>query len=427
MDPLLIILFVILFMLSAFFSGTEIALMSLASHKVEALLKEGRFGAKSLKKIKENNDRLLITILIGNNLVNVYTASLATAIAIGIADSSGMDQAAVIGISTWVITFLLLLFGEIIPKSFATKNAAAMGLLVAPIYKMLMLVLLPAIVVIEGIIKIFSKKDFSEEITEEEIGSFIDMGKNTGTLEHAEHEKLKNVLEFGDILVEEIMTPRVKIEAVSSQISVKETLDYYMEHTHSRLPVYNETIDKIDSFITIRELLRLPEDKQLSDLELPKVIKVPLNQPIDILFETFQKSHKHLAIVIDEYGGVAGLITLEDIVEEIFGEIRDETDKEVDEIKKMWEHKYMIESSVLVEDILEKFTLTLTDLWLDEKEFGWENMSYVLTHRLWRFPNSGEKIRFDIFDEEGQNIKDIEFKILTIEDARIGKIEVNMI
>lgn len=422
-----ILLFIILFLLSAFFSGTELALMWLASHKVEALVKEGRFGAKSLKKIKENNDRLLITILIGNNLVNVYTASLATAIAIGIAEQSWLEQSAVIGISTWVITLLLLLFGEIIPKSFATKNAAAISLVVAPVYKILMILLFPIIVIIESIIRVFSKKDFAEEITEEEIESFIDMWKHSGTLEHSEHEKIKNILEFGDILVEEIMTPRVKIEAVSADITVQQAIDYYMEHTHSRLPVYTETIDKIDSFITIRDLLCLPHEKKLSDLELSKVIKVPLNQPIDILFDTFQKSHKHLAIVIDEYGGVAGLITLEDIVEEIFGEIRDETDKEVDEIRKVWNESYVIESSVLLEDILDKFELELEDLWLDEKEFSWENMSYILTHKLGRFPNSGEKIRFDILNEEGQNIKDLEFKILTIQDATIGKIEVNMI
>lgn len=380
--------------------------------------------SKSLKKIKENNDRLLITILIWNNLVNTYTAALATTIAMNLAQGMWVEQSLAIWVSTWVVTFLLLMFGEIIPKSFATKNAAPIACSVAPIYKVLMIILFPIIVLIEGIIKVFSKKEFAEEITEEEIESFIDLGKDSWTLEHSEHQKIKNILEFWDILVEEIMTPRVQIEAISDEKTVAEAINFYKSHTHSRIPVYSETIDKIDVFVTIRDLLNADEHKKLKDIELPKVVKIPLNQHIDTLFEDFQKTHKHMAIAIDEYGWVAWLITLEDIIEEIFGEIRDETDKEIDEIKQITNNTYIIESTVLIEDIIEKFELDLSDFEENLTEFSSETTSYMLTHILERFPENGEIIRLQYEKMLDESSGFLEFKILRIVDAKIGKIEV---
>lgn len=398
--------------------------MWLASHKIDALVKEWKIWSKSLKKIKVNNDRLLITILIWNNLVNTYTAALATTIAMNLAQGMWVEQSVAIWVSTWVVTFLLLMFGEIIPKSFATKNAAPIACSVAPIYKVLMVILYPVIVLIEGIIKIFSKKEFAEEITEEEIWSFIDLWKDSWTLEDSEHEKIKNILEFGDILVEEIMTPRVQIEAISDEKTVAEAIGFYKSHTHSRIPVYSETIDKIDVFVTIRDLLNADENKKLKDIELPKVVKIPLNQHIDTLFEDFQKTHKHMAIAIDEYGGVAGLITLEDIIEEIFWEIRDETDKEIDEMKQIANNTYIIESTVLIEDIIEKFELDLSDFEENLTEFSSETTSYMLTHILERFPENGEIIRFQYEKMLDDSSGFLEFKILRIVDAKIGKIEV---
>lgn len=427
MDPLLIGWFIILFLLSAFFSWTELALMSLASHKIEWLIKEGKLWSKSLKSIKHNNDKLLITILIGNNLVNTYTAALATTIAIGMSVDMWLEQSAAIGISTWVVTFLLLMFGEIIPKSFAIKNAVSIALFVAPIYKFLMLLLFPVIFIIEGIIKVFSKKEVSEQMTDEEIESFIDFGKHSWTLEDSEHEKLKNVLEFGDILVEEIMTPRVKIEAISKNKTVWEAMKYYIAHTHSRIPVYNDTIDQIDYFFTIRDLLDRDSSTKLYELKLPEVIKIPLNQHIDTLFENFQIAHKHMAIAIDEYGWVAGLITLEDIVEEIFGEIHDETDREVEEIKDIWNNTFVIESTVLVENILDEFHLDLGDFVDDLIEFSSETIGYMITHKLERFPENDEIISFKYHKLIDNTSGEIRCKILRVKDAKIGKIEVKLV
>ena len=398
--------------------------MSLPEHKIKSLVKQWKLWSKALWKIKSNNDRLLITILIGNNLVNVYTAALATTIAISLWEASGFEQATAVWIATWIVTFLLLLFWEIIPKSLATKNATKISLLVAPIYSFLMLVLYPAISFMEILIKVFSWKWKVEKISDEEIESFIDMWKHSWTLEEWEHKKIKNILEFWDIDVEEIMTPRVKIDALDDDVTVWEAKAFYMKHTHSRIPVFEERIDRIDYFITLRDLLNQGEDKKLKELELKKALKVPLNQPIDKLLETFQKTHRHLAIVIDEYGWVAGLVTLEDVIEEIFWEIRDETDKEVDEISEQETWWYKVQPQVSIENILEKFWLVLSNIWLDEKEFDGETVSFVLTYKLERFPNEWENISFNIKWSKKQKL---EFKVSWIKEWKMGMIEVKRI
>ncbi len=426
MDPLQIICFFFLFIASAFFSWTELALMSIPEHKLESLIKRKKYWSSALRKIKENNDRLLITILIWNNLVNVYTAALATSIAIWIWIKMWIPQATVIWIATWIVTFFLLLFWEIIPKSFATKNATKISLFVAPIYKILMFVLYPFITFIEVIIRVFSSNKKLEKMTDEEIESFIDMWRKTWTLEKDEHEKIKNILEFWDILVEEIMVPRVKIEALSINTIIWEALEFYLSHTHSRIPLYSKTIDKIESFLTVRDILDVDKTKKLSELELAPVIRVPLNQPIDILLKTFQSKRKHLAIVIDEYGWVAWLVTLEDVMEEIFWEIRDETDKEFDEIILVWKDNFIVESDVLIENILEKFNLYLWDIWLDEREFWWETLSYIITHILERFPKKSEIVDFKIKNNQTKYWI-LELKIIDINDWKIGKVEVKRV
>ena len=431
MDPSVIFLFIFLFILSGFFSGTEIALMSMPSHKVDSLLKQNKFGSKSLKYIKSHNDKLLITILIGNNLVNVYTAALATQIAIWIAVASGIEQSLAIWVSTWVITFLLLLFWEIIPKSYATKNAKMISLKVAYTYKILMFILYPVILFIEGIIKVFTGKDTINNVTNEEISSFIDLGKDSGTLEHQQYERLKNTLDLDNTLVEEIMTPRVQVEFLPSETTLWEAFEYYKTHTHTRIPVYTDTIDKVIGIVNIRMLISEIDAKwekiTLWELDYPEFLKVPLNQPVDNLLETFQKEHRHMAVVIDEYGWVSGIITLEDIIEEIVWEIRDESDKEEEEIKTNGNGWYIIDSTILMEEILGRFELEFKDIWVDEKELWWETVSYIITHVLERFPEEWEIIEYEVnFDNKDTNNKILSLKVLTIDDTRIWDIEVKL-
>ena len=323
------------------------------------------------------------------------------------------------------------MFWEIIPKSFASKNAESISLLVSPVYRFLMILLFPIIWIIEKIIKLFTGTAKPISISDEEIETFLDMWRSSWTLEDDDHTRLKNTLEFSDTLIEEIMIPRVKLEALSDEKTVSEALEFYMKHTHSRIPVFHETIDDIVGIITIRDLLREKsqghESRKLSELHFKKLIKAPLSQPIDVLLEIFKESRQHMSIVIDEYGWVAGIVTLEDIIEEVFGEIHDETDYETDEIIENGNNSYTIDSSISMDDILEEFELEFSDIGFDEKEFGSETVSYILTHELERFPEKNETICFNVLDDkEEASWNTLCFTILEVEDAMIGKIEVTL-
>lgn len=428
MDYSSIFLFVVLFLLSWFFSGSEIALISLPKHKIDFFVKNKKVWSKSLKSVRENTDRLLILILIWNNLVNTYTAALATQIAMTSASKMWMPEAQAVVISTALVTIFLLLFWEIIPKSIASKNTATMALLVAPVYNFLMIVLYPLIVFIEIIIKIFSGNKKAETITWEEIQSFLDMWRANWWIDEDEHEKLKSIFEFSDTIVEEIMTPRVKIEAIPNTFTIKQAVDFYLLHTHTRIPIYNWTIDKIDYFISSRDLIREFSngnwDKKISDLKMRKVLKVPLNQPISKLLNIFQNTNKSFAIIMDQYGWVAWLVSLEDIVEQVFGEIRDESDKESEEFSKKEDWKIICDSLVLMQDLLDEFELDLESIWLDEKEFNGETVSYIITDILENFPTVWQEIEFVLASENKEDsTKKLILKVLETEEAKIWKIE----
>lgn len=422
-----VLVFISLFMLSAFFSWTEIALMSLAKHKIDSLVKQWVPWAKDLQYIKQYNDRLLITILIWNNLVNTYTAALATTIAISIASNSGiwLNESTAIWLSTWIITFLILLFGEIAPKSFATKNAESIALLVAKFYKILLIVLYPFVIVIEFITKLMTWKSKPQIISEEEIQAFIDMWRDTWTLAYQEHEHLRNLLDFGETTAEDIMTPRIKIDKISHENTVQEAKDFIVSHTHSRIPVYKEDVDHIVWIVNIRLLLaeidKWNADKKLKDIQLIKAIKVPLNKPIDWLLKSFQKSHQHINIVIDEYGGVAWIVTLEDVIEEVFGEIQDEFDKEEESIKKISENQYLFDSWLEFEDILKIFNLETSDFLDDDAEYCQETISYFITDYLERFPIKWEVIKLNL-----QNERCLTAEVTDISDGVIGKIKISL-
>jgi CBS domain containing-hemolysin-like protein len=220
------------------------------------------------------------------------------------------------------------------------------------------------------------------------------------------------------------------MDAMNIDLTIEKAMTYFLSHTHTRIPVYSWTIDKIDYFITSRDLIREIRlgngNKKLLEIRLKEVLKVPLNQSLSMLLESLQKSYKTMAIVVDEYGWVAGLVTIEDIMEEVFWEIRDETDKESEEFIKMWENGLLVESDILIEDVLDKFSLTLTDIWLDEKELGSETLSYIITHVLDRFPKIKETLEFQVNTEAKVGI--LEVRILElIDETIIWKVEVRFL
>lgn len=392
-----IILFIIFIILSAFFSWTEIALMSLSNHKVISLEKEKKIWSKFLKKIKKENDRLLITILIWNNLVNVWAASLATATSIELAENFWFPWNYWIWIATWMVTLILLLFWEITPKTICSKYNEKISLLVAPIYFYLIKILLPISIFIEIFVKVIWKLfwgNIHPKMSTEELEAFIDMSHEKWAVEAEEHKKIKSILDLGETLAESVMTPRVQMDAINIDSTVDQLCDFLLTRSHSRIPVYRDTIDNIDYVITFKEAFKLKEswrwNKKLSELMLDKIIKVPLTQPVDKIFEILQKSRKHIALVLDEHWWVEWIITLEDIIEEVFGDIKDETDREWIYLSKLKDWKIQADWNVIINDILSELKIDdIEDIWLGE-EFLWENLSYIITSRLERFPENGE-------------------------------------
>jgi len=403
--------------------------MSIPKHKVNYFVKQKFFWAKNLEYIKKYSDRILILILIWNNLVNTYIAAFATTIAIQFSKNWWLwiNESTAVWIATWIITFLLLLFWEIVPKSFAIKNAEKISLIIAWFYRVLIFLFYPLIIIIEYITLFFSWKQKVNKISEEEIEAFIDMWKEFWTLENKKHEYLKKILDFHDKTAEDIMTPRVKIEKISSNYTVKQAKEYIINHTHSRIPVYKWDIDNIVWIVNIRLLLsqidKWNENKILENIELINPIKVPLNKSIDGLLKIFQKIHQHIAIVIDEYGWVAWLVTFEDVIEEIFWQIQDETDNEDLMIKQISDTEYIIDSTITFENMLDLFSISIDELNPQYKEYIDEKVSYFITDYLERFPYSKENITVYLYENKKLDIKVLEVKNQTIWKIKIKKLE----
>lgn len=400
-DPLSILLFFFLIALSAFFSGTEIALITISKHTVQTLVREKRWGAVSLKKIKSDADTLLITILLGNNLVNVAASALATVASISIVESLQLPPEYGIVFATAGVTVTLLIFGEVTPKAVCSRFSEQISLSVAPIYRVLIFIFRPTTFVlgflVRGVARIFGDKKYIRKISHEEVEAFIDMSHEEGEVEDDEHRQIKNLLSLSETSAESVMTPRVNVEFVSLDMTIDEVCEFFMNSSHSRMPIYGQTTDDINFMITFRDAYRFQKegkgDIQLSSLSLEKIMKVPLTQSLDDLFEKFQKSRKHLALVLDEHGGTAGIVTMEDVLEEVFGDIKDEKDQEAVFIRR--KNQFTIEAvgAVSLDDILEEFNMEAEGLGIPNEYIG-EPVSYVILSEKEEFPVIGSEVIF---------------------------------
>ncbi len=377
-----------LILLSGVFSGSETALISISDSKVDELVSKRVRNSKILKRLKKDPHKLLITILIGNNVVNIFAAAFAAVIFTEMFGSSG------VGIATAVMTFFILVFGEITPKSFSHQHAVGVSLLMARPVLIMMFILYPFVwffgIVVSFVNYMVGAKS-QQTITEGEIVAMLKIGAKEGAIERQERELIENVLEFNDIEVEAVMTPRVVIEALDNKMTLGEAIEYAIKHSHSRLPVFDGSIDNIIGFISIKELLKYSDkhaySKKLKNIELNHVLQVPYSKKINMLFKEFQRKHIHLAVVIDEHGGTAGLVTMEDLLEEIVGEIVDESDVAEKPIEIVNPNTIIVKGSTLMEDINDVFKI----------QFGKDEHdtlnSFVVDH-LHRFPREGEVIKF---------------------------------
>lgn len=378
----------VLVLLSAFFSASETAIVSISKSKVDELVEKKVPNAKLLKKLKNNPYRVLITLLIGSTIINTGASAYAALIFTEMLGDSGL------GIATGVMTFVLLVFGEITPKSFSYHHAARISLFAARFVYLFQTIFFPIVWFFEKFVTLMHKIAGTEKahtVTEGELVAMLRIGTEEGTIEKHERELIENVLEFNDIKVEEVMTPRVRIEALDSEMTIQEAVKFCIKHSHSRLPVYEESVDKIIGVLPVKDLLhyfdKYSAKKKIRNLKLAIPLEVPLSKKINKLFNEFQRKHVHMAIVIDEFGGTAGLVTLEDLLEEIVGEIVDEFDIEEKTIEVVDENTIIVKGNALVEDVNDFFKIKFSE---NERD----TVNTMLVEHLHRFPRKGEKISF---------------------------------
>ncbi len=384
---LYIVLFIILLIFSAFASSSEVALVALNRAKVNALAETGKRG-KLLEKLKDKPNRFLITILIVNNIVNTAAAAIATALALDFFGDAG------VAIATGVVTVFVLIFGEICPKTYANKHPDKVALLVTPIIYALTWILSPFFAIAE---KIKGTDDQSEQpaVTEDEIREWIDVGELEGAIEEEEKELLYSVLKFDDITAKEIMTPRPDVIMIEDIASLEEAVAQIRDTGYSRLPVYHDVPDNIVGSINFKDVFNAYTGKNSNSLTVKSVMVdvycVPESKKIDDLLRELQVRRLHMAIVLDEFGGFSGVVTFEDIMEELVGDIMDETDvDEVSDVIEINPRMYIIDAQVRVGQLNERFEIELP-----EDSSNYETIGGLVFSRLGRIPRIGESITLE--------------------------------
>lgn len=353
---------IILLILSAFFSSAETALTTSNKIRLRSMAEDGNKRAARVLRITENSGKMLSAILIGNNIVNLSASSIATSLAIRLWGSVGA------GIATGILTVLILIFGEISPKTFATIYADKISLAYSGIIELLMKLLTPVIFIINklsiGFLMLLhvDPNAGNQQMTEEELRTIVDVSKESGVIESEEHEMINNLFDFGDAQAKEVMVPRIDMTFANIDSTYDELISIFKEDKFTRLPVYEESTDNVVGIINMKDLL-LYEKKE--DFSIRNMMREPYftyeHKNTAELFIEMRKSSISLAIVLDEYGTTAGLITLEDLLEEIVGEIRDEYDTdEEDPILQLSEREYLVLGSTNLEDLCEALQLNFT-------------------------------------------------------------------
>ena len=352
-DIVQLIILILLLLLSAFFSSSETALTTVNKIRMRTLSESGNKRADRVLRVTDDSGKMLSAILIGNNIVNLSASSLATSLAIHYLGNVGAS------IATGILTFLILIFGEVTPKTLATIKADSIALAIAGIIDVLMKILTPVIFIINklsmGLLFLLriNPKDGSQQMTEEELRTIVDVGQETGVIENEERNMIHNLFDFGDAEAKEIMVPRIDMTFVQVDATYQEVLDVFRQDMFTRLPVYEDTTDNVIGIINMKDFLLEQDDETFS---VRSMLRDPYftyeHKNTADLFLEMRKSSISLAIVLDEYGVTAGLITLEDLLEEIVGEIRDEYDAdEEDDITQISDREFYVLGSANLDDV----------------------------------------------------------------------------
>lgn len=385
-DATQLIILVILLSLSAFFSSAETALTTVNKIRIRALAEDGSKRAKTVLTVTENSGKMLSAILIGNNVVNLSAASLTASLAYSFGGS-------MVAIASGILTVLILLFGEITPKTMATIHAEKMALAYAPVISIFMKVMTPVIFIINGLsigVLFLFRVDPNAKtkvMTETELRTIVDVSHEDGVIESDEREMIYNVFDLGDARAKDVMVPRVHVTFADINSTYEELIAIFREDKFTRLPVFRDTTDNVVGTINMKDLLLYDNTNgfHIQDILREAYFTYEYKNISELLVEMRQASF-NIAIVLDEYGETAGLITLEDILEEIVGEIRDEYDEnEEDFIQKVGEREYFVEGSTNLDDLNDRL-----DLDLHSEEYG--SVGGFIIERLDRLPEAGDSV-----------------------------------
>ena len=396
--------------LSAFFSSSEIALFSIPKHRVEGMAEDGIPGAERVKALKEDPHRLLVTILVGNNIVNIAMSSIATAI-LGLY----LGGLTAVTVATLGITAVVLLFGESAPKSYAVENTESWSIRVAGPLKVAEKLMFPLVVLFDYLTRQINRLTGSTGaietpyVTRDEIQEMIESGEREGVLEEEEHEMLQRIFRFNNTIVKEVMTPRLDMTAVPKDATIDEAIETCIQSGHARVPVYEGSLDNVLGVVHIRDLVRDlnygesgTDELELADLIQP-TLHVPESKNVDELLSEMRENRMHMAIVIDEFGTTEGLVTMEDMIEEIVGEILEGGEEQP--IEAIDEDTVLVRGEVNIEDVNETLEIDLPE----GQEF--ETIAGFIFNRAGRLVEEGEEITYD----------GVRITVETVENTRIMK------
>jgi CBS domain containing-hemolysin-like protein len=401
----------VLLVLSAFFSSSEIAMFSLPPHRVDALVSDGIPGAGVLQDLKEDPHRLLVTILVGNNIVNIAMSSIATGLL-----SYYFSQSVAVLTATFGITALVLLFGESAPKSYAVENTESWALSVARPLKLSQYLLLPLIVTFDYLTRQVNRitggrgEIESTYVTREEIRDIIETGERAGVLEEDEREMLQRIFRFTNTIAKEIMTPRLDMDAVSKDATVDEAIQKCVRSGHTRLPVYDGSLDNVLGIVHVTDLIRDRSYGERDEVDLEDLIEetlhVPESKNVDELLAEMREQRMHMVVVIDEFGTTEGLVTMEDMTEEIVGEILQAGEEEP--IEFVDDNEAIVKGELNIDEVNEALGIDIPE----GEEF--ETIAGFIFNRAGRLVEEGEHIEYD----------GVEIHIERVENTRIMKARV---
>ena len=416
-DSSMVIVLVVLIALSAVFSSAETAFLSTNKIRLRILQEDGEKKAGLVLDLLENQNRLISTLLVGNNIVNISSSALATKMATDYFGDAG------VGIATGIMTLLVLVFGEVVPKNLAAAHAEGWAMFVAPFIKLVSVILTPLVFLLTKLsdtVVRFSKKNEEEDptITEDEFKILVNVGQEEGVFDESETEMINSIMEFDETYVKAIMVPRIDIVAVDVDDSINDALRLIIDGGHSRIPAYEESIDNIVGILYAKDIFE-HLNANFDELKVKELIRdayyIPETKKVSDLLNELRLKKVHMAIILDEYGGTNGLVTIEDLIEEIIGDIQDEYDVEEDLIVMHSDNQLVADARAPIGDVEEAFDMELDEEILEDSEA--DTIGGLAFEHLGGIPEVNDEVTVGRFL----------IRIVNVSGRRITKVEVTLL